>query len=57
MLAMLKCTDLLEFRSMNIISTHLGEDWRTIGRQLGFSEGQIEQMYEDNYAKGIKEVI
>lgn len=42
---------------MDIVSTHLGEGWRDVIRLLGFSEGQIEQLFEDNYARGIKEVI
>lgn len=47
----------LAHRHMDIVSTHLGEGWRDIIRLLGFSDGQIEQLYEDNYARGIKEVI
>lgn len=54
---MMKSTEELSHRSMDVISTHLGEGWRDVVRQLHFSDGQIEQMYEENYAKGIKEVI
>lgn len=54
---MMRSTEPLTHRHMDIVSTHLGEGWRDIIRLLGFSEGQIEQMYEDNYPRGIKEVI
>lgn len=54
---MMKSTEPLTHKTMNIISTHLGEGWRDVVRGLGFSDGQIEQMLEDHYIKGIKEVI
>lgn len=54
---MMKSTEELSHRTMDVISTHLGEGWRDVVRQLGFSDGQIGQLYEENYAKGIKEVI
>lgn len=54
---MMKSIEELTHKSMNIVATHLGEGWRDVVRHLGFSDGQIEQMYEENHAKGIKEVI
>lgn len=47
----------LNHRHMDIVSTHLGHGWRDIIRLLGFTDGQIEQMYEDHYVRGIKEVV
>lgn len=41
---------------MDVIATHLGEDWRSVARDLGFSNGEIDQFYEDNFAYGVKEV-
>lgn len=41
---------------MLFVSTHVGEGWRDIGRELDYSDGQIEQLYEENINKGIKEV-
>lgn len=53
----MKSTEPLSHRPMDVVATHLGEGWRDIIRQLGFSDGQIEQMMEDHYVKGVKEVI
>lgn len=54
---MMKSNDELDFSAMKIISSHLGEGWRFCFRELGYSDGQIHQMYEGNHEKGIKEVI
>lgn len=54
---MMKCTNPLNHRTMDIISTELGVGWRDVIRHLGFSDGRIEQMHEENHIKGIKEVI
>lgn len=54
---MMHSAEPLQHRHMDLVATHLGEGWRDIIRLLGFSDGQIEQMYEDHYARGIKEVI
>lgn len=54
---MMKSTEPLEFEEMNVIAENLGEDWRDLIRQLGFSEGKLEQLEEENRIKGIKEVI
>lgn len=53
----MKSNEPLSHRPIDVIATHLGEGWRDIVRQLGFSDGQIEQMMEDHYVKGVKEVI
>lgn len=54
---MMKCNDPLEFAEMNIIAENLGQGWRNVIRELGFSDGKIEQLHEENAVKGIKEVI
>lgn len=54
---MMKSSEPLSHRPIDVVATHLGEGWRDIVRQLGFTDGQIEQMMEDHYVKGVKEVI
>lgn len=54
---MMRSDDPLEYNTMNIIAENLGQGWRDIIRQLGFLDGKIEQLHEENYVKGIKEVI
>ncbi|XP_067630918.1 protein immune deficiency [Eurosta solidaginis] len=45
-------------RILETISTHLGEGWKHVMRELGLSEGQIEQALIDHQMHGgIKEVI
>lgn len=46
----------LEHPIMDVIASHLGEDWRSVVRDLGFSNGEIDHFYEDNFAYGVKEV-
>lgn len=53
----MKSTEPLVYRTMDVVSTHLGQGWRDVARHLGFSDGQIEQLFEENHPKGIKEVI
>ncbi len=52
-----RSTDPVTERIMDVISTHLGENWRSLFRALDFSDGQIDQMKEDYYINGVKEVI
>lgn len=54
---MMRCDDPLEYETMSIISGNLGKGWRDVIRELGFVDGKIEQLHEENYVKGIKEVI
>lgn len=54
---MIKCDDRLERETMNIIAENLGEGWRNVIRELGFSDGRIDQMVEDHHIKGVREVI
>lgn len=46
----------LEHPEMDVIATHLGKDWRSVARDLGYSNGEIEHFFEDNFAYGVKEV-
>ncbi|XP_059614350.1 protein immune deficiency [Phlebotomus argentipes] len=55
--AMMKSQEKLEHEHIEIIATHLGEDWRNVARDLGYSQGQIDQLMEDNHISGVKEVI
>lgn len=54
--ALLRSTREVEHYELDIIATHLGEDWRSVARDLGFSNGEIDHFYEDNHAFGVKEV-
>lgn len=55
---MMKSKDPVNVKIMDVISTHLGENWRFLFRNhLGFTDGQIDQMKENFYINGVKEVI
>lgn len=54
---MMKSNEPVNQKVMDVISTHLGENWRTLFRSLNYSDGQIDQMKEDYYISGVKEVI
>lgn len=53
----MKSSDTMDHPLMELISTHLGEDWRMVVRDLGFSNAQLDQFQEDNIFKGVKEVL
>lgn len=53
---LLKSDKEIDHPDMDVVSTHLGEDWRSVARDLGFSNGEIDHFYEDNFAFGVKEV-
>ncbi|XP_036331249.1 protein immune deficiency [Rhagoletis pomonella] len=56
--AMMQSRDEPNHRILETISTHLGEGWKHIMRELGHSEGQIEQALIDHQMHGgIREVI
>uniref|UniRef100_A0A1B0D139 Uncharacterized protein n=2 Tax=Phlebotomus papatasi TaxID=29031 RepID=A0A1B0D139_PHLPP len=55
--AMMKSQEKLEHEHIEIIAMHLGEDWRNVARDLGYSQGQIDQLLEDHHITGVKEVI
>lgn len=54
---MMKSNEPVNERVMDVISSHLGENWRFLFRNLEFSDGQIDQMKEDYNVNGVKEVI
>ncbi|XP_069682143.1 protein immune deficiency-like [Periplaneta americana] len=39
------------------VAPHVGENWRDVGRTLNLTEGRIEQIKQDFYAEGMKEVV
>lgn len=54
----MKSKDPINAKVLDVISTHLGENWRFLFRNhLGFSDGQIDQMNENYHISGVKEVI
>uniref|UniRef100_A0A034VJT3 Receptor-interacting serine/threonine-protein kinase 1 n=1 Tax=Bactrocera dorsalis TaxID=27457 RepID=A0A034VJT3_BACDO len=56
--AMMQSREEPNHRILETISTHLGEGWKHVIRELGLSEGQIEQAVIDHQMHGgIKEVI
>ena len=52
----MKSSDVIEYETMSIVAEHLGEGWRDVFRKLGFSDGQIESSYEQDFPKGLREV-
>ncbi|KAM8712799.1 hypothetical protein ACLKA7_013172 [Drosophila subpalustris] len=55
---MMQSQDEPDVRLLDTVATHLGEGWKQVMRQLGHSEGQIEQAIIDHQMHGnIKEVI
>lgn len=55
--AMMQSREEPNHRILETISTHLGEGWKQVMRELGLSEGQIEQAVIDHQMHGgIKEV-
>ncbi|XP_011182207.1 protein immune deficiency [Zeugodacus cucurbitae] len=56
--AMMQSREEPNHRILETVSTHLGEGWKHVMRELGLSEGQIEQAVIDHQMHGgIKEVI
>ncbi|XP_055917282.1 protein immune deficiency [Eupeodes corollae] len=56
--AMMKSSEELDHKMMVVISTHLGEGWKNVLRDLNFTDGQIEQSIIDNQIHGgVREVI
>lgn len=53
--ALMESTEPLEYKTMNLISEHMGENWRFTLRQLGYSDGQIDQKFEEY--RNVKETI
>uniref|UniRef100_A0A1A9WQG5 Death domain-containing protein n=1 Tax=Glossina brevipalpis TaxID=37001 RepID=A0A1A9WQG5_9MUSC len=56
--AMMQSQEEPNHRIIDTIATHLGEGWKTVMRELGFSDGQISQAIIDHHIHGnTKEVI
>ncbi|KAL9914579.1 protein immune deficiency-like [Glossina fuscipes] len=56
--AMMQSQEEPSHRIIDTIATHLGEGWKMVMRELGFSDGQISQAIIDHHIHGnIKEVI
>ncbi|XP_022229117.1 protein immune deficiency [Drosophila obscura] len=56
--AMMQSQDEPDQRLLDAVATHLGEGWKQVMRDLGHSEGQIDQAIIDHQMHGnIKEVI
>lgn len=41
---------------ISTIATHIAEGWKDTIRSLNYSEGQIDQFYEEHIKLGVKEV-
>lgn len=55
--AMMQSQEEPSHRIIDTIATHLGEGWKMVMRELGFSDGQISQAIIDHHIHGnIKEV-
>jgi len=54
---MMRSTEPVNEKVMDVISTHLGKDWRFLFRNLGYSDGQIEETTIDFHVNGVKEII
>ncbi|EDV55081.1 protein immune deficiency [Drosophila erecta] len=56
--AMMQSQEEPDMRLLDVVSTHLGEGWKQVMRDLGQSEGQIDQAIIDHQMHGnIREVI
>ncbi|XP_016957880.1 protein immune deficiency [Drosophila biarmipes] len=56
--AMMQSQEEPDVRLLDVVSTHLGEGWKQVMRNLGLSEGQIDQAIIDHQMHGnIREVI
>ena len=43
-------------KHIRAIQLHVGENWKDVGRKLGFSDGNLFQIKADNDREGMKEV-
>jgi hypothetical protein len=42
---------------ISLIAPHVGQNWKEVGRTLKFSDGRLEQIEQDHYKEGMKEVF
>jgi hypothetical protein len=43
--------------NMRLIAPHVGQNWREVGRTLKLTDGRLEQIEQDHYKEGMKEVF
>ena len=43
--------------NMDLVSKHLGRYWKALGRRLGFSGGELDQINSDYNTEGLAEKI
>jgi hypothetical protein len=42
---------------IRLVAPHVGEHWREVGRMLNLTDGRLEQIEQDHYKEGMKEVF
>jgi hypothetical protein len=42
---------------IRLVAPHVGEHWREVGRLLNLSDGRLEQIEQDRYKEGMREVF
>jgi hypothetical protein len=43
--------------NIRLIAPHVGQNWRDVGRKLKLTDGRLEQIKQDHYTEGMKEVF
>lgn len=54
--ALLNSTKPASTEHILLVSTYIGEGWRSLPRKLDYVEAQIDQFFETHIFKGVKEV-
>ncbi|XP_021914616.1 receptor-interacting serine/threonine-protein kinase 1 isoform X2 [Zootermopsis nevadensis] len=42
---------------IRLVAPHVGEHWREVGRTLNLTDGRLEQIEQDHYKEGMREVV
>jgi hypothetical protein len=42
---------------IRLVAPHVGEHWREVGRTLNLTDGRLEQIEQDRYKEGMREVF
>jgi hypothetical protein len=42
---------------IRLVAPHVGEHWREVGRALNLTDGRLEQIEQDRYKEGMREVF
>ncbi|PNF40266.1 hypothetical protein B7P43_G06525 [Cryptotermes secundus] len=42
---------------IRLVAPHVGEHWREVGRMLNLTDGRLEQIEQDRYKEGMREVV